>query len=501
MVLRPPLWQLVFSFFLAAVLWSTFPSPRFSPGKTRAIFDQPTPVPELTSLIGKPYLQLGNVPLSNRTARVDLLWHALPDNSSWSVEYKASSESVWKVLRDPEFRLVAIPDVPRHRIYRVTLSDLPAGKAFDYRLLHNQSVVFSGQATGKNSAKQAYRFAVFGDCGANTAAQRKIAYQVSQRKPNFLFIPGDIVYGGGRISEYRSNFFSIYESPVASPEKGAPLLESTTMIAAPGNHDTEEDRDEGAPDVLAYFHYWDQPLNGPMLKAGGPHSPTPPGPKFDAALEAAAGAAFPTMENFSFDWGNSHWTVLDSNGYVDWNDPSLRKWVTDDLARASGKKWRFVAFHHPGFSSSRAHFEDQWMRTLADVFEAGKVDIVFSGHVHNYLRSRPLKFAITDSAKPRATPWKDLREKPVDGTFSFDTEFDGIKKTHPKGVIYIVTGGGGAALYDPKQGDQPETWQKFTVKFISRIHSFTVVDVHGGDLHLQEVSEDGETLDEMRITK
>jgi hypothetical protein len=33
------------------------------------------------------------------------------------------------------------------------------------------------------------------------------------------------------------------------------------------------------------------------------------------------------------------------------------------------------------------------MRLLADVFERGRVDIVFSGHVHNYQRSFPLRFA------------------------------------------------------------------------------------------------------------
>jgi predicted phosphohydrolase len=44
----------------------------------------------------------------------------------------------------------------------------------------------------------------------------------------------------------------------------------------------------------------------------------------------------------------------------------------------------FVTFHHPPFNSSNAHFGDQHMRLLADVFEAGKVDVVLSGHVHNY---------------------------------------------------------------------------------------------------------------------
>ena len=30
------------------------------------------------------------------------------------------------------------------------------------------------------------------------------------------------------------------------------------------------------------------------------------------------------MANFSFDYANAHWIVLDSNPYVDWTEPSLR---------------------------------------------------------------------------------------------------------------------------------------------------------------------------------
>ena len=57
------------------------------------------------------------------------------------------------------------------------------------------------------------------------------------------------------------------------------------------------------------------------------------------------------MANFSFDYGNAHWVVLDSNPYADWTDSALREWVERDLARAKGATWKFVAFHHPGFNS------------------------------------------------------------------------------------------------------------------------------------------------------
>jgi hypothetical protein len=72
--------------------------------------------------------------------------------------------------------------------------------------------------------------------------------------------------------------------------------------------------------------------------------------------------------------------------------------------------------------------------------------------------------------------------------FTLDKEFDGVEKTHPKGVICIVSEAGGQSPYDPEQGGMPETWQKFTTAFVSKIHSFTVVDVRGGEFALKQVS-------------
>ena len=62
--------------------------------------------------------------------------------------------------------------------------------------------------------------------------------------------------------------------------------------------------------------------------------------------------------------------VLDSNEYVNWTDQKLRDWVARDLEAAANAPWRFVALHHPGFNSAKAHANDQQMRALADLFEA-----------------------------------------------------------------------------------------------------------------------------------
>ena len=378
------------------------------------------------------------------------------------------------------------------------LTGLVPGAAFTYRLRRAGEVVFTAEGRAPKAAGQSYRFALFGDCGAGTAEERAVAYQAYQARPDFLLIAGDIVYTRGRMSEYREKFWPVYDADVASPTTGAPLLRSTLAIAAPGNHDVAG-RDLGQyPDGLAYYSYWDQPLNGPIGQEGGPLHPLLYGPEANrTAFLQAAGPAYPRMTNFSFDYGNAHWTVLDSNSYVDWTDPDLRAWIERDLAAAKDATWRFVAFHHPPFNSSRAHFGDQRMRVLVDLFEAGKVDVVWTGHVHNYQRTFPLTFAVDRGPDGKAVRLVDR----ISGRWTLDTSFDGRINTRPRGIIYVTTGAGGANLYNVEQDDTPTSWQPYTFKLISRVNSLTIADVDGPTLIVRQVAADGQELDRFVVTK
>ena len=208
------------------------------------------------------------------------------------------------------------------------------------------------------------------------------------------------------------------------------------------------------------------------------------------------------MTNFSFDYGNAHWTVIDSDPYVDWNDSTLRDWLAKDLAAAANATWRFVLYHHPCFSSSRAHYEQQQMRLISPILEKGKVDIVFAGHVHNYQRTYPLTFSPDNSGNQLVAGANNTRiGKIVNGYWVLDKSFNGKKDTKPKGVIYIVTGAGGQGLYNREQTKDKDSWQKFTVKFESRVHSFTVMDVDGATLVLRQLDINGKEVDRIKISK
>jgi hypothetical protein len=450
--------------------------------------------------IAKPYLQIGRNP---SPTSLELMWQTGEDPSDWSVEVKTTPSGKWVKTAAPEWVPVKVDGLQPRRVYHVQLSGLVPGSSFNYQVLRAGKQVFTAEGHAPKSEKQSYRFVVNGDIGAGTTDAKLLAKQSYLNHPDLVVIPGDIIYENGRLSEYDDKFWPIYNAEEVTNE-GAPVMRSIPYVGAPGNHDVDNRSLDQFPDGLAYFYLWRQPLNGPEGKEGGAFVPMLKAT--DAHREAfikAAGEAYPNAVNYSYNYGNAHWTVVDSDPYVDWQDSALRAWVAKDLAQAQGATWRFVVFHHPGFSSAKEHYEQQQMRLLSPVLEAGKVDIVFCGHVHNYQRNFPMTF----------TPWKKptvlmggkdnktIRGRLVIGSWKLDKSFDGQSNTHPKGVLYIVTGAGGQELYNPEQTNDPDSWQKYTDKFIANVHSLTVVDVDGTNLRLRQVDIDGKEVDAITITK
>ena len=118
---------------------------------------------------------------------------------------------------------------------------------------------------------------------------------------------------------------------LAGPRIGAPLLRSVPFYTVIANHDVQGKDDSGRevadfmrnPDALAYYAALHLPLNGPE----SPTYPTPvtePAARLEA-FQASAGARFPRMANYSFDYGDAHFLCLDSNRYTDPNDAALQR--------------------------------------------------------------------------------------------------------------------------------------------------------------------------------
>ncbi len=446
----------------------------------------------------KPYVQLGNAPALSSSERLEILWHTRDADTQWSLQSRSANGGAWRQSDPPTLRRIAAPGITPHRVWRVALEGLTPGAPFDYRIFKDGKEVFAARGRARKSAGQPYRFVVFGDCAAGTRAQKAVAYQVHRADPDFVFLAGDIVYDRGRISEYRRHYFPIYNAETASPQSGAPLLRSTLFLAAPGNHDVLASNLRRYPDGMAYFLYWSQPLNGPLSTISAPGAPRLSGPSaHQQAFQNAAQRAYPRMANFSFRYGNAAWIVLDANYYTEWTGGTLRVWLEQELMRTQDAAWRFVAFHEPPFSSSKKHFDYQKMRVLAPVFEKQNVDMVFAGHVHNYQRTYPMRFTPIKNSNGR---WEDSRGR-VAGTWTLDKAFDGRTQTRPDGVLYLISGAGGASLYNRSQESDRTSWQPYTHTFLSGTYSFTVVDVNGKTLTVRQLSDAGKELDRFTVTK
>ncbi len=454
------------------------------------------PAPPLAPFVVAPYLQLGDAPGLANPERLSLLWQAEDKSlaSDWWVEVQTEPGREWVRSESIGSQPISVDvrGIAPHQLYRARLEGLRPGKLFQYRVSYQNKVVFKATGRPRKSPGEPQRIVAFGDAAADTQEQVEVALQVARANPDLVVLTGDLVYMTGTIRDYRRTFFPVYNAETVATDQGAPLLRSIPFAAVPGNHDLLARDLDKIPDALAYFHIWNQPLNGPIVAIG---IPVPTGsPEHRRAFREPAGLNYPRMANFSFDSGDVHFTAVDMNAYTDWTNPTWRKWLADDFAAAQTKPWRIVLTHQPPFSSSHAHAEEQRARLIADLVQEGNVQLVLSGHVHNYQRSHPLKFTQTG-------PMTGTGEVP--GSFVFDHQYDGIIHTKPDGPLYVVTGAGGARLYDTNQDAEvgPKSWQPFTQKMISREHSLTILDVTPEALDIKQVNGAGKEIDRFRISR
>ena len=168
---------------------------------------------------------------------------------------------------------------------------------------------------------------------------------------------------------------------------------------------------------------------------------------------------------FSIDWGpNLHIVALNSEVSI---TGEQLDWLKSDLAEHENCLWKVVLFHNPAFSSGNHGSSASVQRYWVPIFDNYHVDLVFSGHDHDYERTYPINYTISENT-PISSP--------------------------ENGTVYVVSGGWGAPLY----GVGSNWWTAYS----QSKYDFVVVDIfENGTLHLQAVGTDGETFDEYYIHK
>lgn len=167
---------------------------------------------------------------------------------------------------------------------------------------------------------------------------------------------------------------------------------------------------------------------------------------------------------YSFERGPVHIICLDSNTSLKPGSDQY-KWLKKNIAD-SHLDWKIVALHNPFFSSGpHGKVDEQGVpvkKTMANLqtyilplLEEYGVSMVFSGHDHHYERSKK------------------------------------------ENVYYIITGGGGAPLRDPKT----DLFQNPYSQIIVNKHHYCIVEATPDTFNLAAYDTDGNIIDEIKLTR
>jgi len=214
----------------------------------------------------------------------------------------------------------------------------------------------------------------------------------------------------------------------------ADLISRVAFWPCLGNHDLK------APYYgAAYYAVFDLPLNGPP-------------------------EAMPER-HYWFDYADARVAVIDSNVGAERLADHVAPWLQQVMSEPQ-VHWRFVALHHPPYSVGRHGSSADVRNALAPTFEAIGVDVVFSGHDHLYQRTHPIR--------------------------------NGAVTRPGTGVVYVVTGAGGAYLYTAAA---PQDRPEWVATLNNQVHSFTHVVIEGNTLRLEQIDRYGQVLDAWTMEK
>jgi len=244
------------------------------------------------------------------------------------------------------------PVVNRHT---VELVGLRPGTTYVYRIGVGQPMEWSGprEFTTAPAGPAKFSFIYMGDAQTGLDKWGKLLRSAYKSGPNaaFYVIAGDIVNRGNE----RDDWDDLFENA-----KG--VFDRRPLVPVIGNHECQG----GEPRL--YLEQFALPRNGPSV----------------VQPERA----------YFFEYGNALFVILDSN-----LPPATQTAWLEDVLRRSSAKWKFVAFHHPVFSSA-PNRDNKTLRELwTPIFDRHGVDLVLQGHDHAYLRTHPLR-----AGKPTGNP-------------------------------------------------------------------------------------------------
>ena len=313
--------------------------------------------------------------------------------------------------------------------HEVLVSGLAPQTRYYYRVLAKDRVIAGGDAehffvTSPSGGDEPVRVWVIGDAGVSgrrasgeDPGQAAVRDAFLKRYPlgsfQLLMMLGDNAYTTGSDSEYQRGVFDPYRN----------VLRSVVTWPTQGNHDYS---------ALAYYPAFSLPTKG-----------------------QSGGLASVTEHYYSFEYGNVHFIVLNSEVNDNSFRGSMANWLRQDLA-THRKDWVVVYWHHPPYSKGH-HDSDKesasagrliWMRAnIVPILDSAGVDLVMSGHSHSYERSKFLNghYGVsTTLSKQEVIVAKDGHD---DQSRTYTKPQ--MKPQPHSGSVFVVAGNSGEVLPSP----------------------------------------------------
>ncbi len=185
---------------------------------------------------------------------------------------------------------------------------------------------------------------------------------------------------------------------------------------------------------------------------------------------------------YSFDYGNAHFAVLNSNDMYPMS-AAQRSWLINDMSN-SDAMWKIVLMHRSLYSAGKNINKPDTIimrNDLLPIIDMLDIDLVLSGHDHMYMRTKQVK---GDAAVEDVTYVTEL--------------FDGKETTFavdPDGTCYIIPSTAGTKRYSINDNAIPPIHEVAEVEYATREMGgcFATVQIEDGRLVYHAYVVDDET--------
>ena len=237
-------------------------------------------------------------------------------------------------------------------VHKALVSDLTPGTLYFYRVGNGTDFSETGEFITDND-DNSFSFVTIADVQAgnldNFKKGAKVAKAAFDTDPSAEFIVNMGDFTDDSTNEEWDNY------DIAMGE----LNRSTTIVPVAGNHDG-----------LGVEYWFNNMFN----------------------LDTSESVQVKDGVNYSFDYGNAHFAVLNTNDILSISIPQLT-WLKNDM-NSTDKDWKIVFLHKSPYSLGKdAKWPDALylQESLTKVLDECNVDLVMGGHDHQYLRTKPLK--------------------------------------------------------------------------------------------------------------